>query len=474
MLSRHVNILTHVSSLYTLLNIQRFAWRILLLTALCLWHTNAEASEVKVEVGLTLKEGQQEVIDETKCMDFTIYFVVNQTEINDRYMGNASRLKQMTHYIDSIISRPGVQVHEIKLCGYSSPEGPESYNNKLSKKRMECIKNYLVAHTSLDAAKFRTSYVTENWDDLAEAIRASTLPHRQAMLDIINSKLSADQKEARIRARYPIEYSRLKRQVYPKLRYTKMDIVYTEKKEEEPQPQQPVIEPAPVDTTPPVAEVPIPTPMEPIDTTAEEIPAAADTITYDCLEGLRPILAIKTNMLYDLLLSPNLEIERWLGKRHQWSVMAEWMAPWYVWHHNRRAYEILNIGVEGRYWFNANRKCPRWLCGWFVGAYVMSGKYDLEWNGKGYQGEHFSPGLTLGFAHRIGRKWNLEYSLSGGWLTTDYRYYEAMFNDKHLIWQHNGHTTYWGLTKAKISLVYFLDENWLKSLFHSKKKGGLL
>ena len=63
-------------------------------------------------------------------------------------------------------------------------------------------------------------------------------------------------------------------------------------------------------------------------------------------DSLRPLFAIKTNLLYDALLTPNFEIEKDLGSRL--SLMAETAFPWYTWHNNLRSYEVFEAGGELR------------------------------------------------------------------------------------------------------------------------------
>ncbi|MBQ8008791.1 MAG: DUF3575 domain-containing protein, partial [Bacteroidaceae bacterium] len=141
------------------------------------------------------------------------------------------------------------------------------------------------------------------------------------------------------------------------------------------------------------------------------------------------------------------------------SVMAEVWFPWYVWKSNSRAYEVLNIGLEGRYWFTHSKKhTDRPITGLFGGVYAAGGKYDLEWKSKGNQGEYTSLGLTFGYTWRISKWFNMEASVSGGWLSGPFRHYEGRFNDTHLIWQHNDHFSYFGPTKLKLSLVYLWPE----------------
>ena len=88
----------------------------------------------------------------------------------------------------------------------------------------------------------------------------------------------------------------------------------------------------------------------------------------------------------------------------------------------------------------------------------MSSKYDFQYDRSlNYQGEYWSAGLTAGYAMPIGRKKrvNLEFSLSLGYLQSDYRHYQPtgdydkLIRDKYNI----GKVSYFGPTKAKVSLV---------------------
>ena len=65
-------------------------------------------------------------------------------------------------------------------------------------------------------------------------------------------------------------------------------------------------------------------------------------------------LAVKTNMLYDALLVPNIGVELYLGK--DWSVGANWMYAW--WKTDRRHWYWRTYGgdIAIRKWFG---KAPR-------------------------------------------------------------------------------------------------------------------
>lgn len=169
----------------------------------------------------------------------------------------------------------------------------------------------------------------------------------------------------------------------------------------------------------------------------------------------RPLFALKTNLLFDAALMPNIELEVPIGKR--WSLNAEYMFPWWRINDDRYCLQVLMGGLEGRYWLGKRDK-REVLNGHFMGLYAGGGKYDLQWNTNGYQGEFFiAAGLSYGYAHSIARNLRLEYNIGVGMLRTNYRHYHARDNHRTLLWQENGEYTWLGPTKLKISLVWLIS-----------------
>lgn len=166
-------------------------------------------------------------------------------------------------------------------------------------------------------------------------------------------------------------------------------------------------------------------------------------------------VAAKTNLLYDAVTALNAEVEFPVGKN--FSVMVEDVFPWWNWGPNGKKYcfQIWSMGIEPRWWFARDDRRD-YLTGHFAGVYGMSGKYDLQWDTKlCYQGEFWSAGLTYGYALPVSRWMNMEFSVSAGFLRTDYRHYqpdpgyEHLFRDKYNV----GTVSWFGPTKLKVSLV---------------------
>ena len=167
-----------------------------------------------------------------------------------------------------------------------------------------------------------------------------------------------------------------------------------------------------------------------------------------------PLFAVKTNLLFDAALMPNIELEVPIGKH--WSLNGEYMFPWWLINDDRYCLQVLMGGLEVRYW-PGRRSGRNVLTGHFLGLYAGGGKYDLQWDKNGYQGEFFiAAGVSYGYAHSIARNLRLEYNIGIGMLRTDYRHYHSRDNHRTLLWQENGEYTWLGPTKLKISLVWLI------------------
>lgn len=166
-----------------------------------------------------------------------------------------------------------------------------------------------------------------------------------------------------------------------------------------------------------------------------------------------PAVAISTNLLYDAVTAVNFGIDIPIGDH--WTVRADYMFPWWVSRGNDRALEILHLDIGARYYFG-RRRPERVMTGWFATATAGFGYYDIEPNGKGYQGEEFMATLGGGYSFLLGKNWSLDLGVGFGPVITNYRYYEGSSEHKHLIYQYDGRLFYFGPTSLKVGLTYLL------------------
>ena len=384
-----------------------------------------------------------------------MYFRFNQTNVESGYANNRDELFVLnSFFIDS--ARVSL-IDSIHIYAYSSPEGKESYNNKLASLRAKGMKEYLMEHYPLlEHCSINLSPQGENWQGLRELIACDTnFPEQEEVLMILDKVKEPDKRENLIkRFNGGTAYAYIKEHMLPLLRSAEVCTVYLP-----PLSGQSITGGCPNcrgGTLPPDATKLV-YPGE-FNSSTQQKDNATDLLEQS---QRKTCLALKTNMLFDIALIPNIEIEVPVGKH--WSLNGELMFPWWLFDNDKYCMQILSGGLEGRYWLG-NRNKHDILTGHFAGLYAGGGKYDLQWKEKGYQGEFFiAAGISYGYAKRVSRNLHLEFNLGIGMLRTNYRHYHARDSYQTLLWQNNGRYTWFGPTKAKISLVWMLNR---------KVKGG--
>ena len=155
-----------------------------------------------------------------------VRFPVNRWEILQEYRDNYRELAKIHDTLSSIQDDQDAEITALYLKGYASPESSWSHNAMLAERRTIALKNYLQDRYGLHSSIFRTEYEPEDWEGLRKYVQQSRLPHRQEILNIIDSGLDYDTREALIKSRYPADYRLLLDDCYPSLRHSDYRIEY--------------------------------------------------------------------------------------------------------------------------------------------------------------------------------------------------------------------------------------------------------
>lgn len=73
----------------------------------------------------------------------------------------------------------------VSIKGYASPEGSYANNERLAKGRSEALLAYVRERYGLDGADTEASYEAEDWQGLEARVERSSMPAREALLDVI-------------------------------------------------------------------------------------------------------------------------------------------------------------------------------------------------------------------------------------------------------------------------------------------------
>lgn len=150
-----------------------------------------------------------------------IDFPVNQIGIYPDYRRNPEELAAIQTTIDEIRADKDVTITSISFKGYASPEGPYANNERLAKGRTEALKTYVKALYSYPESVMHVAWEAEDWDGLKTRLAELDIPNRDAILAIIAAPaLSYDEKDLRIKNRFPLQYAYLLKEIYPALRHS--------------------------------------------------------------------------------------------------------------------------------------------------------------------------------------------------------------------------------------------------------------
>lgn len=384
----------------------------------------------------------------TGYAEFSCYlsYPIGGCRVDSLFGNNGPELSALHGFLRYALVDTLVCVREIRITGYCSVDDTRHVNDVLALNRAARFSRFLDACYGIEE-KYAVDVqgVGRDWTGLRRLIASSSYRWKEEALRIIDGGGSAEWKKIQIASLGRGDaHRRLYEEFYPRLRRVEIRIGYD---------VQCMKQKLHLDNKP-VFDAPDVPPLR-LKTLYRPLPAKKGL-----RKKVRPVLAVKTNLLFDAALIPNMEVEVPLGRR--WSLNGEAMLPWWLSDDNKYCMQLVWGGLEGRYWLgNRLRRGP--LRGHFAGVFGGGGKYDLQWREQGYRGEYFfTAGVSYGYSLALSRRWNMEFSLGVGVLRTSYRHYTAEDDYRTLLWQKDGTYTWIGPTKAKISLVWLLGN----------KKGG--
>lgn len=386
-------------------------------------------------------------------------FRLDQTDVDLFYDGNLSRWTQFQdRFRREYAGRHPVTI-QFDIYAGASPEGTAEHNWMLGERRGEALAELLRTQLGMSGATFVTHNEGARWDALYRSVQQSRASWRDEVLAILRNAPSygnsgRDPREARLRElRGGAVWAELMVDHLAPLRSGATAVVSWHPERDTLVVRDTVYV---MDQREPVRD----TLVIIHENTGQPARGVRREVSQD------PAWALKTNFLLWGVVAPNLQAEFPLGRSNRWSVEIEYFHPWFIWANNSRASQFLNLGLEFRYWLG-NRKFHRCLDGWHLGLALAGGLYDWEWKAsEGYQGEYANAYFNIGYQHRFGEHWAVDFGIGLGAMGTRYRHYfggsvypagrEEPY-DQHLIWHDTGYFLWPGPCHANISIVYLFN-----------------
>jgi len=166
-------------------------------------------------------------------------------------------------------------------------------------------------------------------------------------------------------------------------------------------------------------------------------------------------LVIKNNILYDASATPNIALETGLGEKTTLDLNYGFNPFTFD---NYKKWKHWVAQPEFRFW-----TCERFN-GTFWGIHALGGQFNVgnvelpfkilpDLKDHRYEGYFYGGGISVGHQWVLGKQWNLETSIGGGYARIHYDKYICPKCGPKLK---TGNQNYWGVTKATISMIYVI------------------
>lgn len=187
---------------------------------------------------------------------------------------------------------------------------------------------------------------------------------------------------------------------------------------------------------------------------------------FFCTHSFAQKVAIKNNLAYDALKTPNLSLEFSMGRKWTLDTQVGMNFFFYTQDATSSRYKI----KKASHWL-VQPELRYWTCdvfnGWFFGLHAHGGQMNIggidvpfvlqKGDGKmkehRYEGYFWGGGLSAGYQWVVSNRFNIEASLGIGYVHTRYDKYKCTTCGKK---EGKGDADYIGPTRAAISIIYML------------------
>jgi outer membrane protein OmpA-like peptidoglycan-associated protein len=371
----------------------------------------------------------------THTKKYTIYFRVDEHELDPEYQDNAKTLETMIKELSDAINAEGRLSCQIDIVASASPEGRKLHNEQLSKRRMEVVLSAIRKNIDVTDVTFHTNSLVEDWAIVAAYVAEDQqVPRRQEVLQVLNSFDGTQDIRAELKKIGDGAYDYILNNFFPLLRSTDVVAVYDISER---------LTYAQVQSVSLTITTGLQAPEQPLRTPP---PAPRPDLRR------HPFIKLKTNTLGLGLGHANIAVE-YAFAEHFSVALPFYYSGGFDYFKPTLKFRGIVLQPEVRYYLKANE-------GFYVGAHLGLGWYNFALNGEFRIQDHrgrrpaFGGGLGIGYTlpFKKNPRWGVEFAIGAG--VYDVKY-DAFYNEPNGAYsEHGKHDTFFGVDNAAISFTY--------------------
>lgn len=374
----------------------------------------------------------------THTKKYTIYFRVDEHELDPEYQDNAKTLERMIRELGDAINDEGRLSCQIDIVASASPEGRKLHNEQLSKRRMEVVLSAIRKNIDVTDVTFHTNSLVEDWAIVAAYVAEDQqVPRRQEVLQVLNSFDGTQDIRAELKKIGDGAYDYILNNFFPLLRSTDVVAVYDISER---------LTYAQVQSVSLTITTGLQAPEQPLRTPP---PAPRPDLRR------HPFIKLKTNTLGLGLGHANIAVE-YAFAEHFSVALPFYYSGGFDYFKPTLKFRGIVLQPEVRYYLKANE-------GFYVGAHLGLGWYNFALNGEFRIQDHrgrrpaFGGGLGIGYTlpFKKNPRWGVEFAIGAG--VYDVKY-DAFYNEVNGPYaEHGVHDTFFGIDNASIAFTYKFD-----------------
>lgn len=183
--------------------------------------TAALANAASVDPALAPDKFQR-IINEKYNAD--IHFLINRANIRDD-QAKSDEMKALNDKIQSTKADSTLQLAEINVSSYASPEGSLDFNTRLAEQRENTttafVKNNLKKDNVTEFGELTANFTPEDWEGFQKLVAASNIQDKELILSVLSMYKDPEQREKEIRNLSSI-FDQLADQILPQLRKSRI------------------------------------------------------------------------------------------------------------------------------------------------------------------------------------------------------------------------------------------------------------
>ena len=202
-----------------------------------------EVPAVKVAEGIiatselyknTLKSAQAAIAPDAfqritaQKQEANIKFLIQQANLRQSELKNNS-VQEFVRLLEQINSdREGLNLKEIEVSAYASPDGGYDLNDKLAAQRQNTTEKYVqeqLKKTNLSNTAIDAKYTAEDWNGFQELVQASNIQDKDVILRVLSMYKDPQEREEQIK-NISSAFQELADGILPQLRRSRMIINY--------------------------------------------------------------------------------------------------------------------------------------------------------------------------------------------------------------------------------------------------------